>query len=149
MQSNRTTKTNNIYNTANEWQKYFEVSKNLHMKNNSTILRLNLTLLMGDNLDDFWRYKGSLTTPPCTENIIWSVFKIPIMFNDNDIDSFRKNILYEGYRGPQILYDRKVYRSFLSERLSSISDYYCCSNSSRNKLLFSVIGIIFLYLLIL
>ncbi len=76
------------------------------------------------------------------------MFKTPIMFDDNDIDTYRKNILYGDYRGPQTLYDRKVYRSFFSERLSPISDYYCCSSSSRNKLLFSIIHIRFLYWLI-
>jgi carbonic anhydrase len=166
MQSNRTTTTNkiihaqkrdnNIYKTTkttiDEWKKYFSVSKYLHDRNNSTILNLNLASLMGDSLNDFWRYKGSLTTPPCTEDIIWSIFKTPIIFNDSDIDTFRENILYEGYRGPQPLYNRIVYRNFLNETLSSIADNYCCSkgsNNSGNKLLFLIIDIIFLCFLIL
>lgn len=27
------------------------------------------------NLSDFWSYNGSLTTPPCTEGVKWSVLK--------------------------------------------------------------------------
>lgn len=27
------------------------------------------------NLNEFWSYDGSLTTPPCTEGIKWSVLK--------------------------------------------------------------------------
>ncbi|CAF4380379.1 unnamed protein product, partial [Rotaria sordida] len=93
MDSNRNTSTNetihirkrhnNIYDTENitiiEWEKYFTTASNLQEINSSSILSLNLSSLMGDNLNDFWRYKGSLTTPPCTEGVIWTVFKSPII----------------------------------------------------------------------
>jgi hypothetical protein len=148
MESNQSTnesedaqnESNNDYNikntTANEWRRYFVTSRDLNNKTNTINMPLNLSLLMSDNLNDFWRYKGSLTTPPCTENITWTVFKTPILFNDNDIKTFRKNILYEGYRGPQRLYGRTVYRNFLTETLPSISEDYCCSTGSRNKLFY-------------
>jgi hypothetical protein len=98
---------------------------------------------MGGNLNDFWRYEGSLTTPPCTEGIIWTMFKTPIVFTENDLESFRKNLFYEDYRGPQPLYDRIVYRNFLKEISSLIPDYKCCSNNSandQNSYLFVFIG---------
>ncbi|CAF4440468.1 unnamed protein product [Rotaria sp. Silwood2] len=155
MESNRNTSTNetihirkrrnNIYDTdnitINEWEKYFATAANLNEINNSAVLNLNLASLMGKNLNDFWRYEGSLTTPPCTEGIIWTVFKTPITFNENEIDSFRKNISLENYRSPQALYNRMVYRNFLNETLSPIPDYNCCiekwdnSSNSASKLL--------------
>lgn len=120
--------------TAVEWTKYFSTAEYLEGINNSTVISLNLALLMGNNLDDFWRYRGSLTTPPCTEGVIWTVFKTPIIFTEDEFNSFRTNLLYEDYRGPQPLYDRVVYRNFPDEILSSITDYnYCLTNPNYNS----------------
>ena len=35
---------------------------------------LNLTQLLPDNASQYVQYPGSLTTPPCTENILWTIF---------------------------------------------------------------------------
>lgn len=53
------------------------------------------------------RYPGSLTTPPCTENVHWIVMDEPITLSQEKIDAFRA--LYEGNRRPlQELGDRRV-----------------------------------------
>ncbi|CAF2823623.1 unnamed protein product [Rotaria sp. Silwood2] len=120
-------------NTLNEWERYFSIARTLQHANISIVLNLNLAILMGTNLNDFWRYKGSLTTPPCTEDIIWTVFKIPIIFTENELNSFRKNIFFEDYRGPQPLYNRTIYRNFINETILSISDYSCCLKYLDNE----------------
>ncbi|CAF1197255.1 unnamed protein product [Rotaria sp. Silwood1] len=137
--------------TITEWRKYFATASNLQEINNSAVLSLNLASLMGSNLNDFWRYRGSLTTPPCTEGVIWTVFKTPINFSENEMNSFRKNISLDNYRSPQALYNRMVYRNFLNETLSSIPDYNCCpenwgnsSNSASKLLNENVFSLIFL-----
>ncbi|CAF5210759.1 unnamed protein product, partial [Rotaria magnacalcarata] len=56
---------------------------------------------MGENLQDFWRYEGSLTTPPCTEGIIWTIFTQPIIFIEEQLKLLRDNVFFEDYRGPQ------------------------------------------------
>ncbi|WP_157982041.1 carbonic anhydrase [Oceanicella sp. SM1341] len=34
------------------------------------------------------RYQGSLTTPPCSETVLWTVLKQPVFVNQRDIDAF-------------------------------------------------------------
>ncbi|CAF1381328.1 unnamed protein product [Rotaria sordida] len=119
--------------TRKEWKRYFDIAQTLKIEDNTTIIYLNLSLLMGKNLRDFWRYEGSLTTPPCTEGIIWTIFKEPIIFVESEFKSFRQNIYFEDYRSPQPLYARNIYRNFFNETSSSIPDYSCCSRKDPNK----------------
>ena len=113
-----------------QWHLYFEAAHQLSHLEDEKKITLNLERLMGSNLKDFWRYDGSLTTPPCTENVIWTVFREEINLIGTDLDSFRHDLFFESYRGPQFLFNRKVYRSFATEKSSSIPDQQCCFNLS-------------------
>ena len=117
--------------TRDEWRRFIDVAENLRYENDSVVAPFNLAELIGENLRDFWRYEGSLTTPPCTEGIIWTLFKDRIIFSESEFASLRKNIYFEDYRRPQSMNTRTVYRNFLNESLSSILDYNCCPNKDR------------------
>ena len=41
---------------------------------------------------DYYRFNGSLTTPPCTEGVVWLVMKEPVTLAASDIAAFRKAI---------------------------------------------------------
>lgn len=38
---------------------------------------------------EFWRYKGSLTTPPCTEIVEWHVMKTPSTISRSQYEYFQ------------------------------------------------------------
>lgn len=46
-----------------------------------------------ENVDDYWTYPGSLTTPPCSESVTWIVFKEPIEMAKEQVCFNTKTIL--------------------------------------------------------
>ncbi|TMW50626.1 hypothetical protein DOY81_004285 [Sarcophaga bullata] len=48
------------------------------------------------NFKTFFNYKGSLTTPPCTENVNWFVSPNPVPISSDDADAFRSLLDKDG-----------------------------------------------------
>jgi len=58
----------------------------------------------------YYSFSGSLTTPPCSENVTWFVLKHPVTVSTAEIEQFSK--LYQhNVRPTQPLYDRVVLES--------------------------------------
>lgn len=57
-----------------------------------------------------FHYEGSLTTPPCTEEVKWTVFEVPIEMSKEQIEAFRQ-IFPDDHRPVQSLNNRKVIKS--------------------------------------
>lgn len=117
---------------SDEWREYFHIVSTLKSENDSIRFHLNFTTLIERNLVDFWRYEGSLTIPPCTERIIWTIFKQPILVLESQLKILRNNIFMKNYRQPKPLNDRKIYRNFFEESISSIPDYHRCTSNVMN-----------------
>ncbi|GMR46287.1 hypothetical protein PMAYCL1PPCAC_16482, partial [Pristionchus mayeri] len=56
---------------------------------------------------DFVTYEGSLTTPPFTEAVIWTILTHPVEIGHDQLNVFRK-IVSKNYRDTQDLCDRRV-----------------------------------------
>lgn len=69
---------------------------------------LDLTSIFPEN-KDYYTYKGSLTTPPCTENVNWVIFKNPIVVSLEEVVKLRENMPLRNYRNEQPINDRMVY----------------------------------------
>jgi carbonic anhydrase len=67
-----------------------------------------VTVNAGDLLpadESYYRYNGSLTTPPCTEGVKWFVMAVPVEWSADQIASFR-NLYDNNYRPVQPLNER-------------------------------------------
>ena len=69
---------------------------------------LDLTSIFPEN-KDYYFYRGSLTTPPCTENVNWIIFKNPIVVSLEEVIKLRDNMPLRNYRNEQPLNDRLVH----------------------------------------
>lgn len=79
---------------------------------------LPLNDVLPDNVDDFYRYEGSLTTPGCNEVVVWTVFREPVSVSARQLQAFRRLVAADGtplqdnFRPTQPLHGRHVYRSW-------------------------------------
>ncbi len=69
---------------------------------------LDLTSIFPES-KDYYFYRGSLTTPPCTENVNWIIFKEPIVLSLEEVIRMRENMPLRNFRNEQPLNDRTVY----------------------------------------
>ncbi|KAK3529248.1 hypothetical protein QTP70_021905 [Hemibagrus guttatus] len=111
------------------------------------------SLLEGVDRTKYYRYLGSLTTPPCNEAVVWTIFKDPIKVSQDLIDLFstsvffNKNmtsqVLVDNFRHVQDINDRVVTtqdRSTRSNQLSNSADLQICDVYSFTAALLYIIG---------
>ncbi|CAF3246737.1 unnamed protein product [Rotaria socialis] len=101
-----------IGNKSNEWDKYANIASQLTKTDDKTTCVLNLSRLMQMKHTEFYRYEGSLTSPPCTEGIIWTVFPYEVPIKEESLNALRQNILPNTYRPLQPLNGRTVFRNY-------------------------------------
>ncbi|XP_076106506.1 carbonic anhydrase 2-like isoform X2 [Mytilus galloprovincialis] len=90
-------------------------------------------------LDKYYRYKGSLTTPPCYESVTWTMFEQTIPISESQLRQFRNlkekmpsHKIVNNFRPVQMLNGRRVSRSF---KLETDGASTICSSSIVTVLL--------------
>ncbi|XP_075993937.1 carbonic anhydrase 12 [Genypterus blacodes] len=89
----------------------------------------NIRTLLPARLDQYYRYDGSLTTPPCYPSVLWTVFSNPVQISWRQFQAFATAIsssyaqdshshmpLNGNYRKPQLIDSRVVLVSFKEGR---------------------------------
>lgn len=67
--------------------------KNLPARKNQEAAPANVSINVADLLPrnrGYYAFKGSLTTPPCSEDVSWMVLKTPVMVAESDVAAFAK-----------------------------------------------------------
>ena len=59
---------------------------------------------------DYYRFNGSLTTPPCTEGVRWLVMKHPVTVSKKEIEAFRMVMHHPNNRPLQAINAREILR---------------------------------------
>ena len=84
-------------------------------------LSLENFLPSGPASQHYYRYAGSLTTPPCFESVTWTVFHEPLTISEGQMSFFRSlsfkdgNSMVNNFRPVQPLYGRKISASYSEE----------------------------------
>ncbi|XP_072515330.1 carbonic anhydrase 14 [Salminus brasiliensis] len=88
-------------------------------ESNTQIPGFNIRHLLPNNLEKFYRYNGSLTTPPCFQTVNWTMFNDTITVSrkqlaalEDTLKAGQNQLLSKNFRAPQLLHGRRVLSSF-------------------------------------
>ncbi|XP_052845032.1 carbonic anhydrase 1 isoform X1 [Drosophila gunungcola] len=79
---------------------------------------LPLGQYVSKSLESYYTYTGSLTTPPCSEEVTWIDFTVPIDITEKQLSAFRlltanDDHLKNNFRPIQPLNDRTLYKNYI------------------------------------
>ncbi|XP_053318044.1 carbonic anhydrase 12 [Spea bombifrons] len=70
------------------YEKIFSQFGNVRYKDQKVeIAGFDVRELIPKRLDEYYRYEGSLTTPPCNPSVLWTVFREPVLISEEQLKS--------------------------------------------------------------
>ncbi|XP_041845072.1 carbonic anhydrase 14 isoform X2 [Melanotaenia boesemani] len=109
------------------------LSRIRHADQKVLIPAFDVQSLLPKNLGRYYRYNGSLTTPPCYQSVLWTVFhervqiskaqlmKMETILYSSNAEESEKMLLQDNYRVTQPLNHRVVFASFSAESGKELS----------------------------
>ncbi len=88
--------------------------KNLPKKKNKEKVVKKITINVSDLLPEnraYYHFYGSLTTPPCSENVNWSILKTPVEVSEKQIKKFQSIMKHDTNRPVQPIKSRFILES--------------------------------------
>ncbi|XP_052031719.1 carbonic anhydrase 6 [Apodemus sylvaticus] len=123
------------YDENTYYSTFISELKNIKYPGQTTTLKnINIRNLMPEDIGQYYTYPGSLTTPPCTENVKWFIFrdyvfisKVQAVTIENSVVDYNNKTIQNGYRHTQPLYNRTVEANF------QYSSGECCRYPAHTK----------------
>ncbi|KAL0965630.1 hypothetical protein UPYG_G00283730 [Umbra pygmaea] len=90
-----------------------------------------ISLLPENSLSKYYRYHGSLTTPPCSQAVLWTMYEVPIYVSWSQFKQFATRIfstekdeehvthLHDNFRHIHPIFSRRIYASKDAKLLSA------------------------------
>ncbi|XP_007940846.1 carbonic anhydrase 6 [Orycteropus afer afer] len=102
------------------YSEFFSHLQNIRYRGQRTTLTgLDIRDMLPVNLNSYYTYWGSLTTPPCTENVLWFLLAEPVRLSrtqiwklENSLLDHQNKTLHNDYRRTQPLNNRVVEANF-------------------------------------
>nr|XP_023649707.1 receptor-type tyrosine-protein phosphatase gamma [Paramormyrops kingsleyae] len=107
----------------------------VHHEKETSLEPFILRDLLPSSLGSYYRYTGSLTTPPCSKVVEWIVFSQPVYLSHQQLEAFYsiftteqqdhvKSVEYlrNNFRPQQSLDSREVYKSAVTDAWADLSD---------------------------
>ncbi|KAG7476719.1 hypothetical protein MATL_G00085920 [Megalops atlanticus] len=94
-------------------------------------------LLPVNNLSQYYRYHGSLTTPPCSKAVVWTVYEVPVYISEEQLGEVTSGVfhseegddrvapLHNNFRHIHDTFGRQVYASKDATLLSAAALPVC------------------------
>ncbi|XP_059338416.1 carbonic anhydrase 12 [Ammospiza nelsoni] len=107
------------------YEKIFRHFRNVKYKDQKVLVPgFNVQELLPDRLDEYYRYEGSLTTPPCYPSVLWTVFRHPVKISQEQLLALETAMycterddpepleMVNNFRNVQDFHERLVFISF-------------------------------------
>ncbi|NP_001091227.1 carbonic anhydrase XII L homeolog precursor [Xenopus laevis] len=106
------------------FEKIISQIQNIRFKNQKIqIAGFGVRELLPERLDEYYRYEGSLTTPPCYPSVLWTVFRNPVIISEEQLIALETALYCTDSNSSEPVEMTNNYRQLQShgERLVSVS----------------------------